>query len=99
MNTNLYAALTLALSFTPLLRIALRDPKRLRSLRSRLATATPAERRWLATLTLLPGVALCLIGQWPAFLIWIGGVTAGGWTLALWFSRSPPSVEASPSGH
>ncbi len=79
MNTTLCAALSLTASLAPLLALALRDPKRLRSQRASAAQANLFERRLLAALLLLPGLTLAMLGQWPAFLIWIGGVTAGGW--------------------
>jgi hypothetical protein len=82
------AAVTLALmgSGLPLWLLALRDPKRLRAR----AIAPPSHglaphgkrmRQVLSTATLLPGVVLIGLGYWPAFLIWLGGLTAGGWLL------------------
>lgn len=93
MTTYSWAALTLAISLLPLILIALRDPKRLRSLRDKRAPNSSGTRRALTAVVLLPGLALCVIGQWPAFLIWLGGVTALGWIFALWLARaSSPSL-------
>lgn len=63
--------------------LALRDPKRLRSLRAtpRVAMASTM-RTVLGYGSLLPGIATIAAGQWPAFLIWLGAVTAVGWSLA-----------------
>ena len=83
MTTTLYALAALFVSAAPLLRLALRDPKRLRSLRQRPVPEPRRRRRMLAAACLVPGLALILIGQWPAFLIWLGGIAAGGWLLAL----------------
>lgn len=89
MGTYDYATLALVISVLPLILLALRDPKRLRSLRDRRAPSTQAARRAFTAGVLLPGLALCVIGQWPAFLIWLGGVTAGGWILVMWLARNP----------
>ena len=73
--------------------LALGDPKRLRVAQRAGARHRPALPRWqrqvLALVGLLPGLLLMLRGQWPAFLIWMGAVTAIGWALALWLAPSP----------
>ncbi|MDM4771034.1 hypothetical protein [Solimonas sp. SE-A11] len=74
------AGLASLVSLLLLLPIALRDPKRLRSLR-RAAPKPGVERKLLGWGTLLPGVALVVMGQWPAFLVWLGVVTTVGWLL------------------
>ncbi len=89
MSTDLYSALTILVSLLPLTVLALRDPKRLRSLRQRQPGAQSRERRILAAVTLLPGLILIALGQWPAFLIWSGFITVAGWLLALWLARGP----------
>ncbi|SFF38984.1 hypothetical protein SAMN04488120_103146 [Fontimonas thermophila] len=81
MTTTPCAAIALAISGIPLLILALRDPKRLRSLRLRTAPIPTPVRRTLAVACLAPGVALGLLGQWPALLIWLGGLTTSGWLL------------------
>lgn len=91
MTTYTWAALTLAISLLPLILIALRDPKRLRSLRDKRAPSSSSTRRALTAVVVLPGLALCVIGQWPAFLIWLGSVTALGWIFVLWLARAPIS--------
>lgn len=76
------ATLALVASLLPLLLLAQRDPKRLRSIAaSGTAPHGKAIRQVLAATALLPGVALMALSHWPAFLIWLGGVTAGGWVL------------------
>lgn len=77
-------AVTLSLisSLVPLLMLARRDPKRLRS--SAVATLKPhsaASRQMLTVAALLPGITLMGLGYWPAFLIWLGGLTVAGWAL------------------
>lgn len=86
MTTTLYATVALVLSAAALLRLALRDPKRLRSLRQRPAPEPSALRRAFASACFVPGLVLALIGQWPAFLIWLGGLAAGGWLLVQWLA-------------
>jgi hypothetical protein len=72
--THAYAALALSISLLPLIALAARDPKRLRSRRSARRGATAVERRVFAFASLAPGIALAAIGQWPAFLLWLGSV-------------------------
>lgn len=81
------ALIGLAFSLLPLLWLALGDPKRLRSRRLRRRPAGRAKRRVLAGLSLIPGVALAIASQWPAILIWLGGLTVSGWLLVLWLAR------------
>lgn len=80
MNTSFLAASAILVSFALLLPIALRDPKRLRSLR-RPVPQPGRERMLLGWGSLLPGLVLALLGQWPAFLIWLGAVTTLAWLL------------------
>lgn len=86
MTTDACSAISIAVSLLPLLVLALRDPKRLRSRRSAQRGAATRERRALATTSLVPGVVLALMGEWPAFLIWLGSVAAVGWLLVLWLA-------------
>lgn len=77
-------AVTIALiaSVLPLLLLAQRDPKRLRSVAAHgVAPHGKAIRQILAAVTLLPGAVLMAFSYWPAFLIWLGGITVGGWVL------------------
>jgi len=96
MSTDLCSAIAIAVSLLPVLTLALRDPKRLRSRRSAQRTAAASERRVLAVLALVPGLVLATLGQWPAFLIWLGSVSAAGWLLVLWLSRESGRVVAEP---
>lgn len=64
--------------------LGVRDPKRLRNsghgVRRR---ALPSHlRRASAWLVLAPGLILAAIGQWWAFFIWFGAITALGWLTA-----------------
>jgi hypothetical protein len=83
----LAAAGAIAPSLAALVWLALRDPKRLRSMRRHDKAATRARphpralRRLLTLVALLPGAALCIAGQWPAFLIWMGATISVGWLL------------------
>jgi hypothetical protein len=63
------------------------DPKRLRAVRSATQGHGKARRRLLSVAALLPGLVLALVGDSPAFLVWLGGCAVIGWFLALWFSR------------
>lgn len=86
MSTDALAALTIVLSLLLLLPIALRDPKRLRSI-GRPAPKPGRERTLLGWGSLLPGLALVLLAEWPAFLIWLGGVTTLAWLLVQLLAR------------
>lgn len=86
MSTYAFAAVASLISLLLLLPIALRDPKRLRSLR-RPVPKPGRERQLLGWGTLLPGAALVLLGQWPALLIWLGTVTTLGWLLVQLLAR------------
>lgn len=80
--TALTVTLALIASLLPLVLLARRDPKRLRSLAvSDVAPHARRTRQALAAVVLLPGVILIGLGYWPAFLIWLGGLAALGWLL------------------
>lgn len=81
MSTALAATLAILPSLPLLLWMALRDPKRLRSRRLATPPMTPRWRGAVVTLLLLPGLGLMGLGQWPAFLIWLGAVLSFGWLL------------------
>jgi len=94
MSTYAFAAVASLISLLLLLPIALRDPKRLRSLR-RPVPSPGRERQLLGWGALLPGAALVLLGQWPALLIWLGTVTTLGWLLVQLLARlGAPSPRA-----
>jgi hypothetical protein len=84
-------ATLLAIAFSGALLILLgaRDPKRVRNARhgshdgTSVATLPTAIRRACGWSVLAPGVALGVAGQWWAFLIWLGAVTAFGWAIAI----------------
>jgi hypothetical protein len=83
------ALLAIAVSGVLLILLGARDPKRLRNARHatlNTATASPlpaALRHACGWLSLAPGVVLAALGQWWAFLIWLGAVTAIGWVIAI----------------
>src|SRR5262245_25865763 len=92
------AATLIAIVFSGALLILLgtRDPKRLRNarhgdkaVRSPLAPAVRSACGWLS---LAPGVALGILGEWWAFLIWLGAITAIGWTIAITAGFSTAAV-------
>lgn len=105
MSTVSIVILAVGASSLALWGLALRDPKRVRSLARRghrvAAPLAPLQRRLLTLLALLPGVALCITGAWAAFLMWMGSLTVGGWLMAnllAWKSQSgrmPMTEEAS----
>jgi hypothetical protein len=43
-------------------------------------------RRLATALAILPGVLLVAIGEWAAFLIWLGAIAVLGWIIAAVFS-------------
>lgn len=77
-----------------LLALALRDPKRLRTILHARAdvyspTRSPATtRRVLGALVLLPGLLLVCLGEWWAVLVWLGSVMALGWAVARALART-----------
>lgn len=60
--------------------LAYLDPKKNRRFRDQ-SWVGPA-RATMLLLLLLPGVPLTMQGGLPMFLVWIGGVTIFGWTVA-----------------
>ena len=86
-STLIWAASAIVVSAVLLTPLALRDPKRLRSLGATKRVAMASTMRTvLGYASLLPGIATIVAGQWPAFLIWLGTVTAIGWSLAQGFA-------------
>ncbi|MDO9452271.1 MAG: hypothetical protein Q7J29_05365 [Stagnimonas sp.] len=80
--TAIAVTLALVASLLPLVLLARRDPKRLRSITaSAVAPHASRTRQALAAVVLLPGAILIGLGYWPAFLIWLGGLAALGWLL------------------
>jgi hypothetical protein len=77
------------------------DPKRVRTLRRSKSSGglvLPTRvRRALGWLTLVPGGVLGVIGEWWAFVIWLGIIPAIGWTLAQVLARAADS--SSPARH
>jgi len=92
------AATLIAIAFSGALLILLgaRDPKRLRNARHGANAMTsplpPAVRHACGWLSLAPGVALGILGGWWAFLIWLGAITAIGWTIAMTAGYSTATV-------
>jgi hypothetical protein len=77
------------------------DPKRLRNRSREVATGPDMQllpsgiRRLLGWLVLAPGVALLVIEQWWAFLIWMGASCAIGWvTTHLLSSARTETIES-----
>lgn len=82
MSTVAATLLALALSTALLGLLAWRDPKRLRNrLRPGPEPLPPGLRRALGWASLLPGLVLAFVGQWPALLIWLGACCSLGWAL------------------
>ena|SRR6185369_9485054 len=94
------AAALIAIAFSGALLILLgaRDPKRLRNARhgtdAAVSPLAPAVRHACSWLSLAPGVALGILGEWWAFLIWFGAITAIGWTIAIATGYSAAAISA-----
>lgn len=92
------ALLAIAISGVLLILLGARDPKRLRNARhgARDAAASSplpaAARHACGWLSLAPGVVLAVLGQWWVFFIWLGAITAIGWTIAVMGGYSTASV-------
>ena len=85
--TLLWAVLAFVVSSVALAVLARRDPKRIRaSEHEEAAPLSPAQRRVLASVVLLPGAALIALDEWPALLIWFGSLAVIGWGLAQAFA-------------
>ena len=97
---TLAALLAIAISGALLILLGARDPKRLRNARHAAptrdgASSSPlpaAARHACGWLSLAPGVVLGVLGEWWAFLIWLGAITAIGWTIAIMGGYSTVSV-------
>ncbi|WP_428312315.1 hypothetical protein [Hydrocarboniphaga sp.] len=96
MSTMIAALAALLPSLLLLSLIALRDPKRLRSLprgpghdSRRAAAWTRKQRRNATLIALLPAPLLIASGAWPALLIWLGALLTVAW---LWVNcLAPPA--------
>jgi hypothetical protein len=75
------------------------DPKRLRNHHpfasgDAMPSMSLRLRRLIAWLVPAPGLVLAMLGQWWAFLVWLGAVCALGWiTAQLLANRSPHGVQ------
>jgi hypothetical protein len=84
----LASLISILVSAVLLVIVGMRDPKRLRSAgqeergRQLPQPLSPAARRICSWLVLAPGVVLAAMGQWWAFLVWIGSACALGWATA-----------------
>lgn len=88
-----------ALAFSAILIVLLcrGDPKRRRTAYMPGAGQSAMVRRILVATACLPGLLIALSGDVAAFLIWLGGTTAIGWFITLWFSRSSRERASSKS--
>lgn len=64
------------------------DPKRRRTAHAAGTSQSATVRRMLVAIACLPGLLIVLSGDAAAFLIWLGGSTAIGWLITLWFAWS-----------
>ena len=86
---TLATLLAIAFSGALLMVLGVRDPKRLRSARHATKEAaarsplSPALRHLCGWLSLAPGVVLGIAGEWWAFLVWLGAISALGWAVAI----------------
>ncbi|GEM_PF-3541941 len=81
-HTAIDVVVSLLISLWPLLLLARHDPKRLRSIRlHQLKPHVRRTRQFYSAIVLLPGIVLIALDDWPAFLIWMGGLIASGWLL------------------
>ena len=93
------ALIAIAVSGALLILLGARDPKRLRNARHGGSNAlasplAPPVRHACSWLSLAPGITLGLLGEWWAFLIWLGAITAIGWTIALATGYSTAAISA-----
>jgi hypothetical protein len=81
--------------------LARRDPKRLRNIESADAAGNPSPlpaqlRSLLGWLVPAPGVVLMILGEWWAFLVWLGALCVLGWVASqTWAIRSADASTAS----
>lgn len=82
-----FPIIAVAISAILIVSLCLGDPKRRRSLRMAGTGQTPTTRRLFAIAACIPGLLCAFQGDAAAFLIWLGGSSAVGWLIALWFNR------------
>ena len=84
--------LATGLSALCIVSLCLGDPKRMRT-SGLTGTAASVRVRIAVTLAaLFPGIALALMGDAPAFLVWLGACAVAGWFTTIWLSSSKRSV-------
>ncbi|MEM7400027.1 MAG: hypothetical protein AAF354_14005 [Pseudomonadota bacterium] len=89
MSTFFLTLASIALTAAGAAYLTAHDAKRRRAFR---LSEGPAPRRKALTWTALylPGVALLILDQWAAFLMWLGGAPLIGWAIAV----TPPETYA-----
>lgn len=89
MSVAIYALAAIGLTTAGYAYLTIHDPKRRRAFR--LGEGSPPQRKGLAWAALyLPGLALLIVDQWAAFLMWLGGAPIVGWAIAV----IPPTAYA-----
>ena len=91
--------LSIAVSATLIALLGRRDPKRLRSQhrvlgRTSLQRMPRGVRRFLGWLVLAPGVVLIFLGEWWAFLVWLGALCVAGWMASVMLAIHPVRSDA-----
>lgn len=87
--TIFLALFALVLSAIPIVALCIGDPKRRRTVGRKEGAMPSDRRRLLLAIACAPGLACALLGDAPAFLIWLGGCVLIGWTLAARFPAHP----------
>jgi len=101
MESTLIALLcAVAASAAMLAMLALRDPKRVRTVArggERGRTFSKPARIAFGCAAIAPGFLLTMYGEWPAFLLWFGTSCAVGWLLAVVLAPPPRRERVPPS--
>lgn len=80
------------LSMICILSLCLGDPKRMRTRGLTGRDASVRKRSILTLIAILPGIVMALIGNAPAFLVWLGACAITGWFITLWASLTRPGI-------
>ena len=83
--TIVLALAAIAFSAVPILLLCLGDPKRRRAA-GESGGSPDRHRAMLVTAGCVPGIAVALLGDSAAFMLWLGGIALLGWCAAASFA-------------
>lgn len=84
--------LATGLSVPCIVGLCLGDPKRMRTSGLTGMAASVRMRIAVTLIALSPGIVLALMGDAPAFLVWLGACALAGWVTTIWLSSFKCSI-------